>query len=108
MRKDQAQSSPLTKKKKKKKAQTQALFSGLFHSFFFFEVLANKTTMGVRESLPTFAGCIFFSLSSPFRALRQGIIGFRCAGRCCFSALPKKKMHKGVDGAITATAVEWF
>lgn len=47
-------------------------FLAFFIHFFFFEILANKTTMGVRESLPTFAGCIFFSFPPHFALWDKG------------------------------------
>lgn len=38
-----------------------------------------QNNYGVRESLPTLAVASFFFSAPPFHALRQGIIGFRCA-----------------------------
>lgn len=47
------------------------------------------------------AGSVFSFL---LHALRQPIIGFLLCHQWCFSV----KVHKGVDGAITETAIKWF
>lgn len=86
------------KKKQNKNRQTCTLFPHLFHL-----ILANKTMASVKVYQHWRLHLFFFFLS-PISCFETRDNWFPLCHRWCFSV----KVHKGVDGAITATAIEWF